>query len=517
MRRDVRMPRGALACVEMRNLKPTDMGARSPEILSYPITTPVYSQDWPYPQLMRAENTIFFYDGSELRTVNESDWVTSVVTLRQVDDPTSAASLVAGGGTVHLASFSESYFITDGVNLIVKTPAYTNALVFVNTVLRCSTVHKFDDRLFIGGIQGTYLTSSRWTTLYDLWRKSRDGEVFTASDETVDTDYVIYSDEAGGDVETPFEAIKAALGAEVSDADFGPLFEVLLSDAIQEGRIGLIPCRFTGPILSLKSLGDNLIAYGQRGVSILTKNTTGGYAETPVEMRGIASRGAVGGDDSEHIIIDTDGDLWRFGSQGRSHLGYKEYIGSLTIADAVVTFDQHFRDFWISDGVDSYILTKWGLGGPVSLLPSSLVRSYNSATLIGTSPAIDFDVTVTPPTDLDSTDRDIVLIRTIPLDFGQRGQKHITGVQIASGGIRDARATVHYRYVQSAAAFTRRAQSKVTTAGFGRIDVNLLDGMIEVLGVAPTQTAEYDYVEVRYQIDDRRHVRGTQTNQPDGI
>ena len=43
LRHDVRMPRGASACVEMRNLKPTDMGARSPEVLTYPITDPAYS------------------------------------------------------------------------------------------------------------------------------------------------------------------------------------------------------------------------------------------------------------------------------------------------------------------------------------------------------------------------------------------------------------------------------------------------------------------------------------------
>lgn len=517
LRNDVRMPRGASACVEMRNLKPTDMGARSPEILSYPITTPAYAQAWPYPQLVRSERTIFFRDATELRTVNESDWVTTLVTLRQVDDPTTGASLVSGGGTIHLAGFSDSYFMTDGVNLIVKTPAYTNALVFLNTVFRCATVHEFDRRLFIGGMQGTYFTSSRWTTLYDIWRDSSDGQVFTASDETLDTHYVLYSDEAGGDVDTPFEILKAVLGAEASDADLGPLFDEVLNDAIEQRRIGLIPCSFTGPILSLKHLGDNLIVYGQRGVSVFTKNPSGGYIETPVLMRGIASRGAVEGDDSEHVFVDTEGDLWRFTSKGHTRLGYAEYIGSLTIANVVVSFDPQYREFWISDGVDSYILNRSGLGGPVSLLPSSLVRSYNSGTLIGTNPVVDYDVTVTPPTDLDSTHRDIVLIRTIPVDLGQRGQKHVAGLQIASAGIRDGRGTVHYRYDQTIAAFTRRAQSKVTTDGAVRIDVNLVDGMIEVLGVAPTQTAEYDYIEVRYQTDDRSHIRGTQTNQPDRL
>ena len=449
--------------------------------------------------------------------MNESDWTTTVLSLRQVDSPGSAASLVAGGGTIHLASFLNSYFITDGVNLIVKTPAYANPLVFLNTVFRCASVHAFNDRLFIGGMQGTYFTSARWTTLYDIWRDSSDGQVFTASDETLDTHYVLYSDEAGGDVDTPFETLKAALGAEVGDPDLGPLFEEVLSEAIQERRIGLIPCSFTGPILSLKHLGDNLVVYGQRGVSLITKNSSGGYVETPAEMRGVASRGAVDGDDSEHIIIDTDGDLWRFTSQGRSRLGYSEFIGSLTIANAVVSFDPQFRESWISDGVDTYILTRSGLGGPVSLLPSSVVRSYNSGTLIGTNPVVDYNITVTPPADLDSTHRDIVLLRTIPHDFGQRGQKHVTEIHIASAGVRDGRATVHYRYDHTIATFTRRKQSKVTTDGFARIDVNLVDGMIEVLGVAPTQTAEYDYVETRYQTDDRSHIRGTQTNQPSQV
>lgn len=514
LRHDARMPRGASFCVEMRNLKPTNMGAVSPEKLTYPITDPAYSQSWPYPQLLRGERTIFFRDATQLRTVDETDWTTNVISLKEVDDPASGAALVSGGGTVHLASFSESYFMTDGVNLIVKTPAYPDALVFLNTVFRCASVHGFDGRLFIGGMQGTYFTSTRWTMLYDLWRDVSEGDVFTASDETVDTHYVLYSDEAGGDVDTPFETLKAALGAQATDSDLGPLFEQVISEALQERRIGLIPCRFTGPILSLKNLGDNLVVYGQRGVSVLKKMASGGYDETPLEMPGIASRGAVDGDEKEHIIIDTDGELWRLSSEETVRLGYVEFIGSLTIADAIVSFDPEYRDYWISDGVTTYVLSPYGLGGPLSLLPSSLIRSYRTATLIGTAPTVDFNITVTPPTDLDHTHSDIVLIRTVPIDFGYRGQKHITAIQVASEGVRDGRATVHYRYDQTVAAFTRRKQDKINRAGVARIDVNLVDAMIEVLGVAPTQDAEYNYIEARYQTDDRRNIRGTQTRQP---
>ena len=47
LRPDARVPRGTVALVEMRNLKPTPEGAVSPEKLTYPISDPVFSQVWP--------------------------------------------------------------------------------------------------------------------------------------------------------------------------------------------------------------------------------------------------------------------------------------------------------------------------------------------------------------------------------------------------------------------------------------------------------------------------------------
>lgn len=526
LRPDARMPRGSIALVEMRNLKPTPEGAVSPEKLSYPISDPAFSQDWPYPILKRAdtpptagdvERALFFYDGDELRTVDESDFSTTLVALWQAASLGSTATLAAGGGAVDVASFSESYWITDGVNLIFKTPRSAKTIVFADAVLGCSALAAFDDRLFLGGLEGTYFASGRWTTLYNVWRDVSEDNVFTGSDETFDTQYLMYSDESGGDVDWPFETLKGMLGFEASDPELAEMIQLIIRDAFIQRRVGIIPCRFTGPIRTLKRLGDNLIVYGQRGVSILSKDGSGGYNETPINMRGVPSRGAVAGDGSEHIIIDTDGELWRLNSSGAVRLGFKEFIASLTLASTITSFDPEFRETWISDGSATYILTPSGLGGPVSLLPSSLVRSYATQTLVGTAPTVDYNITVTPPTDLDHTDPDIVLIRTVPVDFSRRGQKHVTTIHVASEGIRDGRATVHYRQDQTSATFTRRNQDKVNLQGVARIDVNLVDGMIEVLGVAPTQDAEYNYIEARYQTDDSRHIRGITTRQPSGI
>lgn len=526
LRPDARMPRGSVALVEMRNLKPTPEGALSPEKLSYPISDPVFAQDWPFPILKRGdtpptagdvERALFFYDGTQLRTVDESDWSTAVVALWQAADLSSSATLTAGGGAVDAVSFSESYWITDGVNLIAKTPRNTKTMVFDDTVLKCSALAAYDDRLFLGGLEGTHFASTRWSTIYDTWRDVSGGNVFTGIDETLDTQYLMYSDESGGDDDWPFELLKGMLGFEDGDAELDAMVELLIRDAFIQRRVGIIPCRFTGPIRTLKRLGANLVVYGQRGISLLSKGPGGGYTETPISRRGVPSRGAVAGDDSEHTIINTDGEVWRFASSGVVRLGFKEFIASLTLASAIISFDPEFREYWISDGVATYILTPSGLGGPVSLLPSSLVRSYATATLIGTAPTVDFNITVTPPTDLDHTDSDIVLIRTVPVDLGRRGQKHVTTIHVASEGIRDGRATVHYRQDQTSATFTRRNQDKVNLKGVARIDVNLVDGMIEVLGVAPTQDAEYNYIEARYQTDDRSHIRGTTTRQRSSI
>lgn len=517
LRSDERIRRGEPACVELRNLKPSSQGAVSPEKLRYPITDPAFSQAWPYPQLRRFDTKLYFYDGAELRSVREilppNNWAATLIELWQSGDPSTSATLAGGGGDLHVASFSNTFWLTDGTNIIFRTPGNTSnkTLVIPTDTLKCESLHSYDDRLFMAGVSGTQVGSPVFVVLFQLWKDLQSEDFFTGSDEGFDTNYVIYSEKHGGDTDSPFELFKRLLGVTTGSASADSNLDVILRTAIETGEIGFIPCRSTGLIRVLKSLDNALIAYGQSGVSVLAPDGSGNYIEAPLALNGVPGRGSIGGDETEHIIVNTDGDLWRLTNDGATRLGYKEFIASLTLADTIVSFDDEFREFWISDGTATYIFNRFGLGGPVSLLPSSLVRSFASATMLGTSPTIDYDVTVTPPTDLDPSNADIVLIRTTPTDFGQRGQKHVTSFHVASEGVRDGRATVHYRYDQTSATYTRRKQDKITQDGFARIDVNLVDAMIEVLGVAPTQEAEYDYIEVRYQTDDRRHIRGIQS------
>ena len=524
LRSDARARRGIPACEELRNLKPTEFGAVSPEVIDYPLASPAFpvSPTWPFPQFKPATAGLFLFTGAAVYSVNETNWTASALSLFQAASQGSAATLGANGGDVHVANFLNSWWATDGVNLIFNTPGNLSSrtFVFATAALACNSVEVFGDRLFLGGLSGTTLAGSRFLSFFNLWKDTAAGRTYTAANEGWDLNYLLWSDEFGGDSQYPFEALKYILGLSLGGTPQDNYTDAVVRDLIEAGKIGILPLDATGDVLALKSMGNRLIAYGRHGVSAvipveyksLGLTNVVGFQEQPVKgVNGIAGRGGVGGDDGEHIWIGNDGDLWRVGSDGADRLGYKEFVDGLVVADGIIGLDRQERDFWISDGITCYVRSRTGLGGPLSILPSSVVRSPYSTALVGTAPEVDFSAPEPGgvPPDLDSTDPDIVLARTVPFDFGQRTQKHVTALQIGVEGMRDVRGTVHYRF-DTVTAYRRKIQRKTSKEGLCRIDANALDLKVEVLGVAPTQAARIDYVDVRYQFDDRREVRGAQ-------
>lgn len=534
LRPDIRLDLNDKFLTLCQNMKPNkDWGLVRPENLSYPITSPAFSRSWPWPQLKRSDHGLLLRTPTSLYSVNESSWATTAIPLYQAASPATTATLAGGGGDLHTAIFQSSYWLTDGVNLIFNTPGNSGnkTLVFDSSTVSCATLCEYGQRLFLAGLSGSYFASSAWLAFMDKWRASSQADIYTAANEPLGTNFILWGEFAGGDTDYPFEVFKRLLGLSTGDSTRDAQLDTHIHDYLERGIIGLIPATMVGPIEAIKPLGSNLRSYQQLRANLMAYGTYGvssfvperfrhhgqtnvvGYAEHRMDnLAGIAGRGSVAGDDSEHIYLAVDGYLYKNATQGAARSGYGEFLGALSGVNTVISFDRGFRDFWICDGSLCYVFTPSGLGGPMSLQPSSVVRSPGSATLLGTAPAVTY--TSAPsgsPPDLNPADTTLVRIISNPVDLDQRGNKHITALQVACGGLKNQRGTVWYRYGVPAND-VRHRQMKIGPFGFGRIDVTAMEFQIEYLATIYTggDTTMIDNIEVRYQKDDRREIRGTQ-------
>jgi len=116
-----------------------------------------------------------------------------------------------------------------------------------------------------------------------------------------------------------------------------------------------------------------MVVYGYNGISILTPTaepvSTMGLRDV-FNSFGINNKGAAGGDDQMHVFLDSEGELWSIDSKGPKKLGYKEWFSDNLDLEWIVSLDPHEREFYISNGVETFVLTQWGLSSVKQLVTS---------------------------------------------------------------------------------------------------------------------------------------------------
>ena len=177
---------------------------------------------------------------------------------------------------------------------------------------------------------------------------------------------------------------------------------------------GYRPMPWKGGVRKVAKLGNAVIVYCENGVGLLSPfNQTFGLQE--LLSVGVPCKGAIGGDELSQVFVDNDNYLWEIGADLKAkRLGYQEFMESLNSDSIVVSLQPKSREFYISDGVHSYLLTPFGLC-KVYQRPSSVVS--DGVINYGT-----FDTTV--------EDEDLeARLTTDKLDFGVKGMKTVEGVE----------------------------------------------------------------------------------------
>jgi hypothetical protein len=179
-----------------------------------------------------------------------------------------------------------------------------------------------------------------------------------------------------------------------------------------------------GTLLHTKVYGEFLICYGTEGVSRV-RRTQNGPVEEKICPVGIWGRGAVGGEESEHLAQGKDGNAYMVGQGARRYarpgihepeevgpdcyrLGWAEFLGTLPAGDLLlIVFDPTEKRYWFSHSTDGYLLTSTGLCRSLGCVPSSVARFPGSTALLGAAITnLSGNATVT--------------IKTVPFSAGRR-------------------------------------------------------------------------------------------------
>lgn len=248
-----------------------------------------------------------------------------------------------------------------------------------------------------------------------------------------------------------------------------PFQDNFMYEMLQRNEFGFMPMPWQGDVVSMMPLGDYVAVYGAQNASgggggVTWLVPAGKYVGTYFvpgfpQSLGVASRGAVGGNEAVHALIDEMGELWVIEPGGAERLGYKEFLSPMLGNEILIAFDEYEREFQFSDANVSYTLTRNGL-----------TRTYAHPTSMFVAQGVRTGLTI-PEAEAGCS------FSTQPVDAGAAGGRHgdifiLKSIRLRSRDI-DATgwsATVYYRMNQRD---TWTAYDTVAFSRLARVDFGL--------------------------------------------
>lgn len=380
-----------------------------------------------------------------------------------------APQLFGGVGSTHLATKTAIYLVNSNWSITEKLASITTGEIW----------DWADYGSYILGTNGSALVqyaSSAWSTFASATDIPRVSTLCDFKGQLI-----------GGNVKTTWYGCgtNSLIWSELGNAKFTPT---------ELNTAGFRNISWAGDVLRVKRLGDLVMVYGSQGIGVLVPVSdpvvTFGLKE--ILNVGIASKGAVGGDEHSHVFVDEEGWLWRVDEgQGPKRLGYQEFFSAMTAANLTVVLDPSEQEFYISDGSTSYLLTPYGLCETYQSI-TSLLRSGN-ASYAPFSAGSDTSFTLTTDT----------------LDYGLRGFKTTTTVELGmnTGEVdQDVDVSLYHR-ANTRSAFSQSSWFKTNPSGVA-VPMKTAEEFRISVKAASYLGMKLDYIIARVKLPDRRFVRG---------
>ena len=254
-----------------------------------------------------------------------------------------------------------------------------------------------------------------------------------------------------------------------------------------------------GIVYNVRHLGKGVMVLGDGGHAFLypASEPTVTFGMKHLPGSGIRSGNHVAGDESIICWIDRNYDLWKMTGDLKSEkLGYREYMTSLVTHDnrTLMSYVPAKKRFYISNGVESYILTEYGLYTSDQMLTS--VGDYKGTLCGFWADGSDVEIRF-------GTDR---------LDFGTQGLKTFEGLEFGihyDATSAKLSANIDFLYDYNATSFSSLGWSDLNPLGQITKRVTAREFRIKLKGTTyKSATFNFDSIMVKVKFPDKRTIRG---------
>jgi hypothetical protein len=427
---------------ECYNMRLGALGLESYQPLTHPITDTL-QQNWPFPQVLV---------GEKYRILVVRDTINLVDSVYEIEDDYSLSwifdidTLHYGQGTMmEMADFGEYVLMLNGVIFIYYDPTLAAFIPVteLDNIPLMRTICNFKGQAVGGNIV------SDW---HDC------GE-----------NHVVWS--------------------RIGEMNFTP-------DLMNEQGFKQMP--WDGQVYRVRRLKDVVMVYCSGGVMkmypVQAPSATWGFDE--MSDIGIPCESAIGGDIYGHAYVGNDSWVYTVDKEYKiTKVGYKEYIDELDPTKIVVQKDANMKDYYISDGSKSFLLTATGMT-EIYQSPSAV---WNDSGLYGIAE--------------DAIDQSFVAASDI-FDMGYRSRKTIFGVEAGCKGDGTFYAQISYRDGINDS-FADTDWVEFSPQGFAAITIAGSEFKVKVKCDSYTNVS-IDYIKVRWKMTDLRNLRGVYAAPPRG-
>jgi len=456
---------------------------------------------FPFPQLVFGKGTTLLCHADSIQEIQD-DIVWSLTDLTTYDayDPQTEKA-IPSGTQWHYVDMFKTWMLFNGRCTVFKLNQYgmfgENQLVLVDDQMLINTGAYYKGRAFLGGFDSQTFFNEQWRNILD--RGIADAPYSIGMYEAPGPNFVFWSSIGGGDLLNLLYPEIATYGyiKEDTSATFN---EPLFFDSLKRNELGFMPMPWPGLVLSLRPLGEGLVAYGDSGTAALFSVTDpiSTIGLKPIAKVGLASRSAVGGNDSEHILVDAGGYVWRMDSQFKmTRLGFREFIYPMLGRDIAISYNENEDEYFIcgtdyQDNKLNYILDKNGMSETRQQVTSA---KYQQGHLFGVA---------------DEPEDTETVVVSDTFDFGIRDLKSIGMIEVIGDGIEYV--AVDYRY-DSSSEFVRSAWIPVNSRGFAFIGKTAVEFRFCVKG-SDSYTFKCSDINIKWKLSGKQTVRGIYANSP---
>jgi hypothetical protein len=440
---------------------------------------------------------------SEVTTSATEEWTATGLTTYSLDG-VNPLVLTPGGGNWHFADFGDFWFACNNTGTVFNKPKSVLAagtdVLYATELLTSKTCCAHRGRLVTAGFNPNTFWTDQWNDALGAWAASAGLSV--ASVEGLKKNFVMWSSIGGGNALARYFQVDAQEGFGGFDTSRGASDPEWL-DYWRRGDCGFMALPRFADVVAIKPLGQHVLVYCTECIVVLTaySQPVSTYGIAKMATVGVMGRGCVAANGSEHLFIDTKGDLWRVDESLQFRkLGFQEMFYSWLGSYVSIHPVERTREYYLTNGSEGFVLTQQGLS-ELSVPPLLVFEGvYLGETLLGYYPT---DGALTSCT-----------LTTGVFDCGRHGLKQLREIEVrgshANGALMSV--VIDYREV-SEGAFAQTEPVNLDDSGWAAINITGNEFKV-TLSCDNYSGIAIDEVRLYFDPVDRRFARGIDASSP---